>query len=79
MVILVIEVINLVRNILRHSDAKKAEGLLEKTKASGIDKEEKADQDERDSNSADKRVDCGYLQSGPPDDNISRDNNRPKK
>ena len=79
MVILVIEVINLVRNILRHSDAKKAEGLLEKNKASEIDKEEKADQDERDSNSADKRVDCGYLQSGPPDDNISRDNNRPKK
>lgn len=68
MVILVIEVINLVRNILRHSDEKKAD----KSKASAADMGQ-------DSGSADKRVDCGYLQSGPSDDNISRDINRPEK
>lgn len=79
MVILVIEVINLVRGILRHSDAKKAAGSLEKAKPSGIDKEEKAGQDERGGDSVAKQADCGYLQSGPPDDNISRDNNRPEK
>ncbi len=38
MVILVVEVINLVRSILRHSDAKKAADLLEKTKTTEINK-----------------------------------------